>query len=119
MTHLLVEIKALKHETYQFLSLDMEARQALITAITKAVGESPRPKVAEPSVAGIISARSLGQCVVIKAANQKLNVRAQDVPALLEALNNANAVLNVPSYTETDLSVITVMAYQPSEAVES
>ena len=71
----------------QLLSMDFAAIDALKTAITKAMDTPPRAKVAEASVVGIIQARFLGLCLVIKAANQQITIQAEDVPILQAALN--------------------------------
>ncbi|WP_297925396.1 hypothetical protein [uncultured Agitococcus sp.] len=114
--NLLVEV----NENYgkYYLSINVAARDALITAINLAVGESPRPKVGQPSVVGMITAKCLGQCVEIKAANQKVIVRTENVPALLEALANANtsnSILNAPQVIETSTGCIGVMCFEPPQ----
>lgn len=109
--HLLIEAYG------QLLSIDFAALDALKTAINKAVGESPRPKVAEPSAVGIIQARSLGETLLIKAENQQISIISQDVPVLQEALNNVGSVLNTPLTTVTDFGAIGVMCYAPLEEV--
>ena len=109
--HLLIEAYG------QLLSIDFAALDALKTAINKAVGESPRPKVAEPSVVGIIKARSLGAMVEIKAANQKILIQSVDIAALQESLNNVGKVLNSPIKIVTDFGEIGVMCYAPLEEV--
>ncbi|HMU87562.1 MAG TPA: hypothetical protein PKL69_13540 [Agitococcus sp.] len=109
--HLLIEAYG------KLFSIDFDALEALKTAINKAVGASPRPKVAEPSVVGIIQARSLGETLLIKAANQQISIISQDVPFLQEALNNVGAVLNSPITKETDKGDIGVMCYEPLEEV--
>lgn len=101
----------------QLLSLDFAALEALKVAINKAVGAAPRPKVAEPSAVGIIQARSLGETLLIKAANQQISIISQDVPALQQALNNVGKVLNKPITTITDNGEIGVMCYAPLEEV--
>ena len=109
--HLLIEAYG------KLFSIDFDALEALKTAINKAVGASPRPKVAEPSVVGIIQARSLGETLLIKAANQQISIISQDVPFLQEALNNVGAVLNVPITNVTNNGAIGVMCYEPLEEV--
>ena len=109
--HLLIEAYG------QLLSIDFAALGALKTAINKAVGESPRPIVAEPSVVGIIQARSLGETLLIKAANQQISIISQDVPVLQGALNNVGSVLNTPLTPVPDLGAIGVMCYAPLEEV--
>ena len=101
----------------QLLSMDFAAIDALKTAITKAMDTPPRAKVAEASVVGIIQARFLGLCLVIKAANQQITIQAEDVPILQAALTNAGPVLNVPSTTETPTGDIVVMCYAPLEEI--
>lgn len=98
-----------------YLSINMAARDALVTAMSLAIGEVPRPKAGQPSVVGVITARCLGLCVVVKAANQKIIVRTENVPALLEALANADKVLNRPQVIETSTGCIGVMCCEPSE----
>lgn len=96
-----------------YLSIDFAAREALITALSNAVGASPRPKEGQPSIVGMITARNLGLCVVISAANQKIIVRTEDVPALLEALTHADKVLNRPTVIKTNYGEMGVMCYEP------